>query len=220
MKRIGLFGGTFNPVHCGHLELAEYAHRELQLAGVTFIPSASPPHKTDAHIESFEHRLEMLRIAVERYQYFSVSEIEGLLASPSYSIDMLNRLISNTTHKIEYYFIIGIDAFLEIHLWKEFQEALSLVHFIVAARYGISQGTVESYFSTLGYEKKDNCWYSRLHGKKIYYLEEMVVQVSSSELRGKFGQAIAVTSLPSAVRKYVEQHGLYGSRNCKKSISG
>ncbi len=138
MKRIGLFGGTFNPVHCGHLELAEYARKEINLEAVIFIPSASPPHKTAHHIELFEHRVKMLRLALKDSDYFSVSEVEGLLSSPSYSIDMLDQIVQNTTNVVEYYFIIGIDAFLEIHLWKQFEEVLNSVHFIVAARYRIN----------------------------------------------------------------------------------
>lgn len=209
MKRIGLLGGTFNPVHYGHLELAEYALREIHLDEVMFIPSASPPHKTKHHIESFEHRVRMLKLAVNDFDLFSVSEIEGFLSSPSYSIDMLRQLTKNTTNKVEYYFIIGIDAFLEIHLWKQFEEVLSSVHFIVAARSEISYKKLARYVSGLGYEKKDHYWYNMRNGMKIFYLEKMVTQVSSSEVRDKLTKNIEIDTLPSAVLKYIDTHGLY-----------
>lgn len=213
MKRIGLFGGTFNPVHLGHLELAEYARDEINLDAVIFIPSASPPHKTQHQIQPFEHRVKMLSLALKDSDYFSISEVEGLLSSPSYSIDMLNQLLQITTDEVDYYFIIGIDAFLEIHLWKKFEEVLGSVHFIVAARCGIAKDTMERYISDLGYEKKEHCWYSFRNGKSIYYLEKMVKQISSSELRDKLIQTIAIETLPPGVGNYIDMHGLYG-RKC------
>lgn len=213
IKRIGLFGGTFNPVHCGHLELAEYACEEMHLEHVIFIPSFSPPHKSDDYIESFKHRVAMLRVALQGYQSFSVSEIEGELTTPSYSIDMLRRLIESTEGEVDYYFIIGVDAFLEIHLWNKYEDVLAMVHFIVAARHGIEKNTIHQFFKSLGYEKNDEYWYSSRYNKKIHHLDEMVLQVSSTELRGRVTQSNCRTALPSGVRRYIDLHGLYVSES-------
>jgi nicotinate-nucleotide adenylyltransferase len=136
MKRIGLLGGTFDPVHCGHLELAGKAMEEFGLVKVLFLPTASPPHKRVDNVVSFEHRVEMIRLAIEGDDRFSLLEIESDIPAPNYTIDTLSLLLQNGETEKEFVFIIGIDAFLDIHLWKHHERVLNTIHFIIAARSG------------------------------------------------------------------------------------
>ena len=131
-SRIGLLGGTFDPVHTGHLQLAEAALREGNLDQVLFIPSASPPHKVGTPITSFAHRLAMLELVSKRNPRFACSGIEGDLPAPSYTIDTLRVLGGLFPEETKFFFIIGIDAFLDFATWKSYRDILRLVNIVIA----------------------------------------------------------------------------------------
>ena len=115
--RIGLLGGTFNPVHSGHLHIAEEVLGYCGLDQVWFIPSCRPPHKQLAGEVPFEHRLAMVGIALDGHPEFRVCDIEGVRGGTSYSVETLLQL-HETFPQHEYYFIMGLDSFQEIGLWK------------------------------------------------------------------------------------------------------
>jgi nicotinate-nucleotide adenylyltransferase len=134
--RIGLFGGTFNPVHRCHLEAATQTQRRLRLDRVLFIPSADPPHKLSMSLAPARQRLEMVRIAIRDMPAFQVSDVEMRRPSKSYSIETVHELQKEFGPEAELFFIIGLDAFLELHTWKQASELLRACHFVVLARPG------------------------------------------------------------------------------------
>ncbi len=134
--RIGLFGGTFNPIHRCHLEAATQTLRRLRLDRILFIPSGDPPHKPGTSLASATHRLEMVRLAIGDNPAFKVCEVEVHRPSKSYSIETVHELQKEFGAEAELYFIIGLDAFLELHTWKQAADLLRACHFVVLARPG------------------------------------------------------------------------------------
>lgn len=210
MKLVGLLGGTFDPVHCGHLELAEKAMEEFALNQVFFMPTASPPHKIPDHVEPFEHRAEMIRLAIQDDERLALLEVESKIPAPNYTIDTLSLLLQNIETDKEFVFIIGIDAFLDIHLWKNHERVLSTIHFIIAARKGYRCDELQDYLKLLKYKKDGNYWYNDASPKKIYYLDCDIINVSSSEIRQKLAAEESLEGIvPQSVRSYITYYNLY-----------
>jgi nicotinate-nucleotide adenylyltransferase len=134
--RIGLFGGTFNPVHRCHLEAATQTQRRLRLDRILFIPSGDPPHKSSTSLAPARHRLEMVRMAIQDIPAFQASDVEMRRPSKSYSIETVHDLQKEYGPEAELFFIIGLDAFLELHTWKQASDLLRACHFVVLARPG------------------------------------------------------------------------------------
>lgn len=134
--RIGLFGGTFNPVHRCHLEAATQTQRRLRLDRILFIPSGDPPHKSSTSLAPARHRLEMVRMAIKDIPAFQVSDVETRRSSKSYSIETVHELQKEFGPEAELFFIVGLDAFLDLHTWKQASELLRACHFVVLARPG------------------------------------------------------------------------------------
>ncbi|HXF75168.1 MAG TPA: nicotinate-nucleotide adenylyltransferase, partial [Methylomirabilota bacterium] len=128
--KLGLFGGTFDPIHWGHLRSAEEVAESFGLDRVYFIPASIPPHKRGETTTPAEDRLKMVRLAVAGNDRFAVSTIEIKRAGVSYSIDTLRAFNAKKRRGDSLYFIIGLDAFREIGTWKDFRELFSLCHFI------------------------------------------------------------------------------------------
>lgn len=133
--KIGILGGTFNPIHLGHLHLAIELHARLSLDEILLIPTGIPPHKTDEKLASPSDRLEMVRLAIAGYPFLKVSDIEIRRSTPSYSIDTV-RALKKESPGGQFYFIIGLDAFLEIESWRESDTLLKILHFVVVSRPG------------------------------------------------------------------------------------
>jgi len=134
--RVGLFGGTFNPVHWGHLRAAEEIRELFNLERVIFIPTNISPHKESQALVAPQHRLTMLNLAVKDNPFFVTSDSELKRAGKSYSIETVNYFKQTTQEECIPFFIVGVDAFLEISTWKKYQELFSLCNFIVMTRPG------------------------------------------------------------------------------------
>lgn len=134
-QRIGVFGGTFNPIHNGHLAAAEEVRLRLKLDMILFVPSSLPPHKHEEALPTAEHRLEMVRLAIAGNAHFALSDIEIQRGGKSYTIDTIEAL-RQAWSDAELFFITGIDAFLDIQTWYQWRKLLSLCHFVVIARPG------------------------------------------------------------------------------------
>jgi nicotinate-nucleotide adenylyltransferase len=132
-KRIGILGGTFNPIHLGHLLMAQDAVEQVKLDGVKFIPSAAPPHKTVNQLASERDRLHMVKLAIRGYTGFEVDDIEIRRGGVSYTVDTLTEL-RRRNPRADLYFIIGADSLRELHLWREVERLVTLCTFVTVPR--------------------------------------------------------------------------------------
>jgi len=139
MMKIGLFGGTFNPIHLGHLRSAEEIRDLFQLERVIFIPASYPPHKRKEGIIPAPLRVEMVRLAIADNPLFSLSGVEMERPGLSYSIETIEHFRHELGRPTQLYFILGLDAFLEINTWKEYAALFGLCHFVVMTRPGFEK---------------------------------------------------------------------------------
>jgi len=213
-NKIGLLGGTFDPVHYGHLQLAESALVECALDKVVFIPAAEPPHKNTTAVSSFGHRLAMLELATQGMKGFECNAIEGILPKPSYTIDTLRVLQKHYRKKYhndyQLYFMIGADAFLEIFSWKSYRDVLRSVHIVLSRRKGYKGERLADLLKSLGYTARQGCWHAADGQNNIYILARTPGEQSSSTIRTMIAQGQSVEQfLPPSVILYIEKHKLY-----------
>jgi nicotinate-nucleotide adenylyltransferase len=183
--RIAIFGGTFDPVHSAHLEMARRAADQYRLDRVLFIPAGNPPHKrADA---SFEHRYRMVELACAADPRFVASRLEEG-AGKSYSIDTIERVMAANTGAL--FFIIGSDAFAEIQTWRRWEDLIRAVEFIVVARPGHE--------------------ISGPPGARVHRLESAELPVSSSDIRDALARGESPAELPPAIADYIRAQRLYG----------
>lgn len=136
--RLGLLGGSFNPIHNGHLTIASQVRDKLQLDLVLFIPTGEPPHKRNGSLAPATDRVEMVRLAIAGTPYFDISDIEVRRTGKSYSIDTIRELRERYSPSTELFFVIGLDAFLDFPNWKAPEELLTACRFVVVPRPGHS----------------------------------------------------------------------------------
>jgi nicotinate-nucleotide adenylyltransferase len=217
-QKIGLLGGTFDPVHNGHLAVANHVLETFGLDAIWFIPAAQPPHK-EGHangrdISGFDHRLAMLQKATADKNSFVVSDIEVKRPLPSYSIDTINILLEQIGEQTDLHFIIGADAFLEIDTWKRFRELPNLVNFVIISRPGYPPDKVgeviSQYFAGYTYDPVHETW-SSAGSNGSFVLQHMApVPVSSTQVRQMVSSGEDIKDLvPPAVEDYIRRHGLY-----------
>lgn len=199
VNRLGIMGGTFDPVHYGHLVAAEMAREEFNLSKVLFIPSGKPPHKVREDISSAELRYEMVEQSIQDNPYFDISALEISRTGPSYTVETL-REIRSAWPDHELYFITGSDALREIFTWRGAEEILLLTQFIGAARPGFD---AREFLLTVHRE------YPQIKDR-IHYLEVPALAISSTDirLRVKSGKPIRYL-LPETVRLFIKEHRLY-----------
>ncbi len=146
--KIGILGGTFNPIHIGHLILAEEAREKLGLDRIIFVPAYLPPHKDNADIAEVRHRYQMLNLAIKKNNYFSVSDIEIKRDGRSYTIDTIKEF-KRAYPDDDLYFIIGSDLLKYLDEWKDLSEIIKMVKFIVATRPGYPLEKIPNYIATI-----------------------------------------------------------------------
>ncbi|MBU0548495.1 MAG: nicotinate-nucleotide adenylyltransferase [Candidatus Omnitrophica bacterium] len=152
--KIGILGGTFNPVHIGHLILAEEAREKLGLDKIIFIPTALPPHKDNLNIAPAHKRLKMLKLAIRGNRHFAVSDVEIKRRGRSYTIDTLKEL-KRRYSRDELYFIIGSDLLKYLKEWKDLSEIIKMVKFVAATRPGYPLEQIPPYIKTLAIRAVD-----------------------------------------------------------------
>ena len=215
--RVGLFGGTFNPVHWGHLRAAEEIRELFHLDQVIFIPTNISPHKESQELVPSHHRLTMLKLAVQGNSFFDTSDIELKRAGTSYSIETINYFKQTAHDECTPFFIIGVDAFLEISTWKKYQELFSLCNFIVMTRPNYE---IRDREQLIPQQVKKEFRYSPDEKRFIHssqyaiYLEEITaIDISSQAIRTRVKNNRSVTYLlPHAVERYIGKHSLYGAQ--------
>jgi nicotinate-nucleotide adenylyltransferase len=212
MQRIGLFGGTFDPVHNGHLAAGRAALSQLHLDQLIYIPAPSPPHKQDVSITSFYHRLAMLERAIGDKKGFSVSPIEAERHGPSYTIDTLSIIRRRFESDVIFFYVIGLDAFAEICTWKHYQQLLREVSFVVIDRPSHDNVTCERIVLTElhGYTCTGEGTWTHKNGSVIYRLAMEPVDVSSTVVRMLLQEGKSVDGLvPERVIEYLQENRLY-----------
>ena len=200
-ERIGILGGTFNPVHMGHLVIAQDAMELLGLSNVIFVPCWSPPHKTAAQLVSAEHRMAMLAAAIEGDIRFSVSDVEMRRKGKSYAIDTAREL-AREYPDAELDFIIGSDSLPELHMWKDIYHLLDLCQFKILQRAGHDTSELKPADLQLKPPWPDKLLAS-IHTSHL-------VGISSSEIRYRIAEGMGIRYLVHpAVEMYIAEHSLY-----------
>jgi nicotinate-nucleotide adenylyltransferase len=212
--RLGLFGGTFNPIHFGHLRAAEEVCEALSLDRLWFIPAAHPPHKEDRDLTSFAVRLEMVRLAVGDHPVMAVSDFEGRRAGKSYSIETLRLVREELGPTWELYFILGLDAMLEIRTWKDYAELFTLCHFVVLDRPGYDRRRLEEILTRETqpqfYPLQDGAGFQQPSGQKVMWQRTTLMDISATGIRRLVRQGRSSRYLlPEPVRGYIINHKLY-----------
>lgn len=203
MKRIGILGGTFDPVHNGHLLLGKQAYQEYGLDTVWFMPSHIPPHKRDHRIASGEDRMKMLSLALAEYPYCEVSDFELIREGTTYTAQTL-ALLREQRPDDRFYFIIGADSLFQIESWYEPERVLSLAAFLVSGRDYESGGRTLS--GQIGY-------LSEKYGAEIHILHNEEIDISSAEIRRRLAEGKSVRKdVPEPVLRYITDHKLYQER--------
>lgn len=199
VKKIGIMGGTFDPIHYGHLVAAEGARFHFGLDRVIFVPAARPPHKGDRDITAPRHRLDMTLLATASNPNFQVSDVEIIRSGPSYTIDTVIHFRENRPGAAVY-FITGADAVLEILTWHRVEELLQVCSFIAATRPGYR---LENLAESL---KGLPPWYI----ERISSMEVPALAISSTDIRERVRKGMPIKYLlPEKVEEYLYANGLY-----------
>jgi nicotinate-nucleotide adenylyltransferase len=224
MKHWGIFGGTFNPVHYGHLRVAVEVLEKFRLEKIVFIPSAQPPHKSYSNIANAEDRLNMTQLAIRSCPLFECSNIETQRQGLSYTIDTIYELIKRYSNDVQFYYLIGRDAFFAIHTWKSFEMLFERIPFIVMSRpeisndYDTSDDRFIQYIQQTISQKyvhfKQDKYMTHPYKKQIYYCQVTALDISSSQIRTSLQNGHSTKYLlPDTVLDYIHDNNIYETRN-------
>jgi nicotinate-nucleotide adenylyltransferase len=211
--RVGLYGGSFNPIHFGHLRAAEEDREVLGLDLLYFIPAASPPHKPDHDLASAEQRLSMVRLATKGNRHFMVSDAEIRRPGPSYTIDTVRHFKETMRGPSELHLIMGTDQFNELDTWKESAELVKLCHLAVHTRPA-TDGSKTSQMSLatvrhFGYVREDD-HYVHPGGHTLAFVTTTFLPISATMIRRKIAAHESVRYLlPDDVSDYIRRHKVY-----------
>lgn len=199
-SRLGIMGGTFDPIHLGHLVTAEQAREQFNLDSVVFVPAGKPTHKNEGEVTDPEHRYLMTFLAVINNPHFSISRVEIDWGGPSYTINTVRFFLQFYQHRVEIYFITGADAILDIPSWKDYQELLEKCTFIAASRSGYSldklKDKVQPYIPAIF--------------EKVHLMEIPAMAISSTFIRERVKEGKTVKYLThESVEQYIYKSRLY-----------
>ena len=198
--RLGIFGGTFDPVHIGHLAAAERVREQARLDAVVFMPAGVPVFKLDKKVTAGEHRLAMCRLATAGNPFFDVSDIEVRRQGNTYTYETLRELRAHYPDNVELFFIAGADAVITLGKWRNAAELTQLARFIAMTRPGYSQ------------EEAKRAVYVDGRRLDVDFLEVPGLNISSSYVRACVGEGNTIRYIvPEAVREYILAHQLYRS---------
>ena len=221
MVSFGLFGGTFNPIHLGHLRAAAEVKGRFALDRMLFIPSALPPHKAPIDIVAAKDRLEMTRLALSDCPGFEVSDVELMRSGPSYTVDTVRHYKQDLPGTPRLSLVLGLDAFLEIDTWESFQDLFQLIPLIVMSRPGSGGGvddgdgrTIEAFLQDRvsdGYKylSAESCC---VHGDRqnVHVFKVTPMDISSTQIRDCIRRGRSIQHLvPARVIGHIKERGLY-----------
>ncbi len=202
MKKIGILGGTFNPIHNGHLQMAEAAYEQFDLDHVIILPNHLPKYKDTSELISAEHRKNMVSLAIKGRSEFILSTMELEREGPTFSYDTM-KILKETDPDSEYFFILGGDSLAYFDKWHRAKELLSMIHIICAPRKGFSTEEMEDHRKKLRH-MEPKC--------RIEWLDFMPMDISSSEIRDHIRRGdteACIPWVPQPVLTYIIEHHLY-----------
>lgn len=197
--KIGLMGGTFNPIHLGHLLVSEYIRENFPLDIIIFIPSGNPPHKDLDHVIDAHHRYNMVNLAIKDNPYFTISDIEIKRSGKSYTIDTIDE-IKKSFPNDSIYFIIGGDSLYNLTTWKDYRSLFNKTSFILIDRHGIEENKMINYIKELKEE----------FGANIDYIDGPQIEISSTNIRKNLINNKSIKYMvTNEVEDYITNNRLY-----------
>ena len=207
-RRVGILGGTFDPIHAGHIALAQAAERALDLTCVFLVPSSVPPHRPQP-LTSSHHRFAMVSLAVMEHPGWQGSDVELQSPAPSYTSVTLQRFRDLGYSAAELFFVIGADAFADIRTWKNYPDILDAAHFAVVSRPGSPVQSLAERLPELAARMRPPAAAADAHGVSIFLIDAATADVSSTAIRQRRQQGQSIAGLvPRGVEQHIEQHGL------------
>jgi len=198
--RIGVFGGTFDPVHLGHLILAEQCRDQAKLDEVWFVPSAQPPHKSDKNLTRFEQRCDMLELAIAGHPAFRVDRVEKERAEPSYTAVTLQQLHARHPGN-DFFLLLGSDCLPDLPNWYEPRKVIAQASLLVVPRPGAMLWTAERLATALGVE---------ISAVRLQFVACPPIDIASRELRRSIADGMSIRYMvPRAVEEYIRERKLY-----------
>lgn len=199
-NKIAVLGGTFNPIHSGHLIIAEMIREEFDLNKIIFIPSGKPPHKKLEEVTDVEHRYNMVLEAVRGNSRFEVSRIEIERTGYTYTVDTLKELKRLYGENTRLFYLIGADVLFDLLTWRNFEEVFRICEFIVALRPGYKEDDFNRQIQFLSTK-----YCAKIHTKSV-----PLIEISSTLIRNKVREGKSIRYLvPEAVESYIVKNGLY-----------
>ena len=230
VKRVGIFGGTFDPPHFGHLVLAEETRERFGLGEMYFMPCNEPPHKDSNNLTEVKHRFAMVVAATLHNPGFVVSSIEANRKGKSFSIDTVRELQEDMGDKVQIVFVTGIDAFVNIETWKDHREFLDLCHVVVVSRpgHGFEEiAKMPSWVNDCVVDLRDGDSLPQRqleecpNGERRVFLSDAVhIDISSTEIRERVAARLSVRyKVPDEVERYIRANGLYRSGDMPREVA-
>lgn len=196
---IGVMGGTFDPIHNGHLIIAEEARAQMHLAEILFVPACVPWLKTGRQISAVEHRVEMVRLAIADKPYFKLSTVDIERGGSSYTVDTIADLQGQVGAEDELFLIMGWDSLAELPQWHEPARLVAMCHLLAVPRPGYPRPKLKSLEASIpGISQQ------------VMLMDKPVINISASDIRERVAKGLSVRHLvPEAVNRYIKEHGLY-----------
>lgn len=196
---IGVLGGTFDPVHLGHLVIAEAARSRLELAKVIFVPAGQPWLKSGRSITPAQHRVEMVKLAIADRPYFELSTVEVERPGPSYSVDTMATLYEQSGKENSFFFLLGWDSLSELPKWKEPSRLIQMCRLVAITRPNFNRPDLKAMEALVPGITRNVIW-----------LDIPPVDISSSEIRARVAKGLSIDwMVPAQVARYIAEHGLY-----------
>jgi nicotinate-nucleotide adenylyltransferase len=211
--RLGLLGGTFDPIHFGHLDAADAAQRAFQLDEVRFIPSHDPPHRPADPRASGFHRFALVALALAGHPMYRACDVELRREGPSYTTETLREVGQEGWGPAQLFFILGADAFADIAAWREFPAVLDRAHFVVVARPGTTLDAAAARTPALHARLRAAAAFGTGEpGTFVYLVDARTRDVSSTAIRERLAAGHSIEDLvPGPVARHIVAHGLYGA---------
>jgi nicotinate-nucleotide adenylyltransferase len=226
--KLGLFGGSFNPVHDGHLTIARQTREALELDQILYIPTSHPPHKPNGSLAPAQDRYEMVRLAIASDPVLAISDVEIRRPGKSYSIDTIRQLQQEYGPHTQLFFLIGLDAFLDFPSWRDPRTLLELCSFVVLSRPGLSFRSLSTVplLPPIPYPSLADLDAGRIFrieaqigGQRLICLKQPPCPISASDIRARIRQGLPVANLlPPLVESYILRHHLY-QEECNRTNS-